>query len=266
MSNGAMFLAELEKYLGQSEDPNHPNRSGGPVVDACQRHCGYSPGVPWCGCLQKYCADNVGYKSYMDICNGYTGFTYDEAKKRGWLRTGGADVPPGSLFILNGRHIGAVRSSGKDYFLTLEGNSADSVRSQTRAWSDGWEAIVPPDLGTSAHDNVTVYGFEDLETKPVRYGGWVTQSIRDKNMLGFKSKHPEWWVRPIRIATKSPFAFEAGPPNTFNKTWNYGPWQSNAVRDQKLDGWKRLNHSNVRTYSKTSKITGASASGVGKVD
>jgi hypothetical protein len=269
MANGYMFLAELEKYLGQSEDPNRPNRSGGPVVDACQIASGYSPpGVPWCGCLQKYAAMNIKYQSYIDICDGYTGYIYDRAKARGWVKPGGASTPPGSLFIISGKHVGAVLSSGADYFTTIEGNAADACRSQTRAWSDGWVAIVPPDLGTTANGTRNVFGFEDLNTKPQRFGGWKVKSGRDAKMAAFKSSHPGWWVRPIKIATQSPYAFEAGKPGTFGKTWNYGPWENKETRDSKLDGWKRLNHGNVRTYAKTVNGGGPTggSSGIGNVN
>lgn len=270
MGTGYDFLREAEKYIGQSEDPRRPNRSGGPVIDACQTASGYNPlGVPWCGCYVLYCAKRSRYKSYIDIGHGYTGYTYQRAGERGWLKKGGADTPPGSLFIMNGRHVGIVRSSGPGYFTTYEGNASDACRSLTRAWADGWSAIVPPDLGTSADGTRTVFGWEDLNVKPARFGGWKSKDGRDARMAQWWSRHPHYWVRPIRIATEAPYAFEAGLYGTDGKRYDFGPYDTKAERDAKLAGWKRLHHDNVRIYSK--KIngtvpTGAGASGVGKVD
>jgi hypothetical protein len=163
-------------------------------------------------------------------------------------------------------HVGIVVESGPSLFRTVEGNANDGVRSLVRAWSDGWQAVVPPDTGKA--DTITMYGFQDLEAKPTRYGGWATAEARDKVMASFQKSHTDWWVRPIRIATASPFAFEAGKPGTYGDVWDYGPWSSKVTRDSQAAKWTASHHSNIRTYNSqrsSGAITGHVTSG-GKVD
>jgi hypothetical protein len=265
MSIGSTYVEHAESYLGTMESPKGSN-TGGPI-NAWWKEAGYGSPVPWCGCFVLAMAKDVGWENMASVAHGYTGTIVDRARGKGWLKAGGAGVPRGALFVKGGAtgHVGIVAESGPSLFRTVEGNANDGVRSLVRAWSDGWQAVVPPDTGTAAV--TTMYGFEDLATKPTRYGGWATAEARNNVMAAFQKSHPDWWARPIRINTNSPFAFEAGKPGTYGEGWNYGPWASKATRDSQMAKWTASHHQNVRTYSterSSGAITGNVTSG-GKV-
>jgi hypothetical protein len=277
LTNGQKFIAEAQKYVGQHE--GLPNRSGGPAIDACQKHYGMGYGtsigpVPYCGCGMGWTAANIGYQSYIDICSPSVAVTYQRAKDRGWLKgRGNKGTPTGALFAIDGLHIGAVLDSGDTYFTTVEYNASDSITSRTRAWSDGWQVIIPPDLGDGrANENRTVYGFDDLEIKPKRYGGWLTENGRNGNLAAYKKGHPDNWTRQIKVMANSPYAFEAGKPGTFGKTWSFGPWATKEARDAQMAGYaKKTGHISLRAWSKQVKTVpggepGSGNTSIGKVD
>lgn len=265
---GEQYVAQAEKYLDVVERPKGSN-SGGPI-DEWNREAGYSFPVPWCGTFVLAMARDIGWENMESVCHGYTGYIYDRAKEKGWLRKGGASTPAGSLFLIAGKHVGIVRASNATTLLTLEGNANDGVRSYTRAWNDGWVAVVPPDIGKSSARKV--YGFEDLGLKPKVFGGWKDQATRDRQLARAKANPAlaGWWFRPVRINTKAPYAFEAGPAGTWGAEWNYGPWSSKKVRDEQLAAWKSSSPgAKARTYAKTIQSggwSGGPAVSIGKVD
>jgi hypothetical protein len=257
MSTGQKFIAKASLYLGLVERPKGSN-TGGPIMDWA-RYAGYSSPVPWCGCFVKAMASRkygIGWEDMESVCHGYTGTIVDRAHANGWLHQGGSQTPAGALFVKGGPtgHVGIVLQSSSSTFRTIEGNVNDGVRSYVRSWSDGWKAVVPPGTGTAS--SVVLYGFENLNTKPRRYGGWRTALARDQRMASYKAAHPDDWVRPIRINTASPFAFEAGAPGTWGATYNYGPWSSKSLRDAQMTKWSSSHHGNVRTYSTRKQVIG----------
>ena len=255
MSTGSRYVDAASRWLGLVENPKGSNK-GGPIMD-WTRYAGYSSPQPWCGIFVKAMASSkfgIGWANMESVTHGYTGTIVDRAKAKGWLRKGGASVPTGSLFVKGGPtgHVGIVLEAGTTTFRTVEGNVNDGVRSYTRSWADGWQAVTPPDTGTSPSREM--YGFEDLNIKPKRYGGWAGPEARDKQMRAFAQANPDKWTRAIRISAPSPYAFEAGPKGTYGMTWDYGPWSSKQTRDEQMHKWIASNHGNVRTY-RVSKST-----------
>ena len=263
MTNGQKFIAEAQKYLGQHEGA--PNRSGGPAIDACQRH--YSLlAVPYCGCGMGWNASAIGYQSYIDICSPSVAVTFQRAKDRGWLKgRGNKKTPTGALFAIDGLHIGAVLDAGDTYFTTVEYNASDSITSLTRSWDSGWQVIIPPDRGDGRADALgPVYGFDDLAIKPARYGGWQTEAARDKKLAAYKKGHPAGWTRRIRVMAESPYAFEAGAAGTSGQTWSFGPWSDRNTREAQAAAYMaKTGHKNLRPWSKRVKTVKGGAPGSG---
>lgn len=240
-TNGQKVVAQGLTYLGDREGP--PNRSGDPIVDACQRFYGLE-GEPWCAMFAGFViasssADSDYKLAAAEVMHPATAIMAERADKRGWHVPGGAWVPPGALFIIPGRHVGFVTQSFRDgSFATLEGNSADAVRTTLRRWDDGWSAIVIPRTGMPADAAVaTGYGFDDTRVK--LYGGWEKRPIRDGQMRQFALNHPGWWVQPVRVRRHAQFAFRAGPEGTWNQ-WQYGPWigkDAKKRRDEVMAHW-----------------------------
>lgn len=239
-SMGQKYVKEAQKWLGLEENPWGSN-TGGPIFDPWSKYAGYSSPVPWCGVFTKAMASKqhgMNWPEMESMTDGYTGYSVQRAKDKGWLKKGGASTPTGALFIKGGSsgHVGIVVTSSSTTFTTVEGNANKGVRSYTRSWSDGWQAIVPPSTGTA--QSTAMYGFDDLSVKPTRYGGWPTAKARDEQMALFAAANPDKWTRAIRIDTKSPYAFEAGAKGTYGKTWKFGGWSEKSVRDKQLSGWQ----------------------------
>lgn len=250
MSWGQRYIDRAELYVGEIETPWASNR--GTNITRWITKAGYSSPVPWCGCFVLGIAREIDYQNAIEVGHGYTGTIVARAQARGWLKPGGAAVKPGSLFVKGGPtgHVGIVRDTSARLFETVEGNANQGVRVLTRAWADGWQAVVFPDLGTSPIVNVTTYGFEDLRHKPDRFGGWATAAQRDARMAEYRKAHPARWVRPIRVDRPSPFAFETGPQGTYGLTWRFGTWTSKATRDQQLKAYQAAHPgAPVRTFS-----------------
>ena len=217
------------------------------MVDACQRMYGLQ-GVPWCACFVGYVIANSKADSKFkgvasEIIDPYTGTIWDRARKRGLTHPGSGSVPEGSLFILPGKHVGLVwRTLNDGTFISIEGNSGDAVRSNRRAWADGWSAIILPNTGTPAKPKLVAgYGFDDARVKV--YGGWPSAFLRDGQMRAFRRAHPGWWTQAVRIKRPSPFAFRAGPPGTWGH-FSFGPWtgkDAKARRDEVMDRWHQHN-------------------------
>lgn len=244
MSNADKVLAEARKWVGHAERaPQKDNRgTGNPptysegswIVNKCWQEGGYSSPQPWCGCFVIFVANRCGYKAYQPtskggVGHGYTGTTYAEAQKRGWLKSKPA---PGALLIKNGKHVGFVDKVYSDgTYSTIEGNSNDAVSCRRRSTGDNWSFVVPPDLGSaSAESTVTMYAFEDLRVKT--YGGWGTKEARDGQLAKFETAHPDYWTRKVKTTKKSPYCFEAGPPGTYGLPKQYGGWTSKETRDR----------------------------------
>ena len=266
MSNADKVLAEARKWLGHSERKpqldnvgtgNPPTYSEGSwIVNKCWQEGGYSSPQPWCGCFVIFVANRCGYKAYQPtskggVGHGYTGTTYSEAQKRGWLKS---KPVPAALLIRNGKHVGFVDKVYSDgTYSTIEGNSGDAVSARRRSAADGYSFIVPPDLGSaSAESVVTMYAFERLDIKT--YGGWATKEARDGQLAKFKAANPDYWTRAIKTTKKSPYAFEAGPPGTYGTPKQYGGWSDKATRDR-IHGEFQQANPNVPTrifsYKKT---------------
>jgi len=243
MSNADKVLAEARKWVGHAERaPQKDNRgTGNPptysegswIVNKCWQEAGYSSPQPWCGAFVCFVAARAGYKAFQHtskggVGHGFTGSTFSEAQKRGWLKSKPA---PGALMIQNGRHVGFVDKVYSDgTFSSIEGNSNDAVSCRRRNVSD-WAYVVPPDLGSaSAESTVTMYAFEDLRVKT--YGGWGTKEARDGQLAKFEAAHPDYWTRKVKTTKKSPYCFEAGPPGTYGLPKQYGGWTSKETRDR----------------------------------
>jgi hypothetical protein len=230
-------------------------------------------GVPWCACFAGYVIANSSadttYKAVArEVIDPYTGTIWERAKARGLTRPGGAGVPDGSLFIIPGKHVGLVwRAMRNGTFITLEGNSADGVRSNRRAWSDGWSAITFPNTGTPAKPKyVSGYGFDDLRVKV--YGGWPTTHLRDGQMRAFRNAHPGWWTQRVRVQRQSPFAFRAGPAGTWGR-FSFGPWtgkDAKSRRDEVMARWHQENPDGLPRPWRTDAMYPATGEAPGKVD
>jgi len=179
-----------------------------------------------------------------------TALLYEAAHKEGWVHRGDAYTPPGSLFIIPGRHVGFVWEAYHDgTFLTLEGNSANGVRSNRRAWDDGWEAITIPRTGNVTLTKLqTGYGFDDLRVK--LYGGWETKTARDKQLTAFRKANPDAITQAVRVKKRSPYAFRAAPKGT-NLVGRYGPWigeNAKQRRDDAMAAWEKANKTTARPW------------------
>ena len=266
MSLADTILAVASKYLGAFEVPDGSNDDRGGIITKSNEKYGLR-NEPYCAMWCGYVADESGAPDdFQSIFHPYTGTLFDRAKAKGWTHIGGPSTRPASLFTIAGKHVGWVlRAYNDNTFQTLEANAANAIRSLRRSWDDGWVAITYPGLGEASLNQRTGYGWDDLEARPSRFGGWMTKAGRDKMATAFQESHPGWWVRPIKINRHAKFAFEAGKPGTFGKTWSYGPWLDRQVRDHELAQWKKKNHANVRTWNKTlpDATTTGSVSGIG---
>lgn len=251
------IIAEALRYQGQREGA--PNRSGGFIVDACQKLYGLQ-GVPWCGCYVGY-VNNRASGPYREIAHPAVAVTYDRAKAGvgGVKLQKGGPCPPGSLFLIRGKHIGFVLSApkGSSTFRTIEGNAGDACRSLTRAWRDGWEVITHPSLGTAAVPS-RGYGFDDSGLAPSldgpwrRLGGWKTAKARDAQMEKRKAKFPDRLYRPAKSDQPAPFYFdewEPGGPGPYD-TWRFGPWADRAGRDELMKVRERNTGRQMRPWSR----------------
>jgi len=258
MSLATDLLSTGSKYLGSFESPDGSNDDRGGVITRANKMYGLSNEpycAMWCGLVAK---EAKAPEEFQAIWHPYTGTVYDRAKVNGWVwkPTAGRVVKPASVFIIRGKHVGYVlRGYSDGTFQTLEANASNAIRSLRRQWSDGWECITYPDLGLASENaSATGYGWDDIKVKPKRYGGWATPQQRDRVLKQFVEAHPGWWTRKIQIAKPSKYAFEAGEPGTFGKTWQYGPWMESAggkaTRDEQLVKWKRSHHIQVRVWRK----------------
>lgn len=212
-------------------------------------------GVPWCACFAGYViavsAASAEFKqSSAAVMSPSTALLYERAHANGWVERGDSHTPPGSLFVIPGRHVGFVWQAYRDgTFLTIEGNSGDAVRSNRRSWDDGWEAIVLPRTGTTAPTATqSGYGFDDTRVK--LYGGWQTREQRDQQMAAFKKSKKGWWTQPVRVKKRAPFAFRAGPDGTFSHN-RFGPWvghEAKARRDDVMRQWQENNKATARPW------------------
>ena len=269
-TNAEKVLAEARKWLGHRErEPqrdnvgtgNPPTSSAGSwIVNKCWQEGGYSSPQPWCGCFVIFVANRCGYKAYQPtskggVGHGYTGSTYSEAQKRGWLKS---KPVSGALLIKNGKHVGIVDHVYSDgSYSTIEGNSNDAVSARRRSLSEGWSFVVPPDLGgVGSSSEVTMYAFERLDVKI--YGGWGTKEARDGQMESFKNGRPEYWTRALKTTKPAPYSFEAGPPGTYGKPTKYGGWSSKETRDKQLAEFQAANPGiPTRTYNYKKTVAGA---------
>ena len=243
---GQSLIHEASKYLGQREGA--ANRSGGAIVDACQRHFGLT-GVPWCGCFVGFVASRVGFEPFRQIGHPAVAVTHARATERGWVKAGGATTPPGSLFLIAGKHIGFVLESSSRYFRTVEGNAGNACASLTRAWSDGWQAVVAPGLGTSSPAERQAFGFEDITNTPKRFGPWADKAGRDRVMADYAAANPNRYTRAIRVPVSDgpAFAFESGPKPA-PAVYRFGPWADKAGRDRVMAAWERSTGRKARPF------------------
>jgi len=257
ISNGQQVIRTAQGYLGAREGA--PNKSGAPIVDECQALYGLS-GVPWCACFVGYVSANSGadakYKaSAKAIISPSTQSLYDAARAKGWVHPGNGQAIPGDLFIIPGVHVGIITGNrDPKTFTTVEGNSSDSVTSNIRAWSDGWQRISLPGVGT-AGPAATVDGFGFDDTRVKLYGGWTSPEARDGQMRAFAAANPTQWTQAVKVAKDSPYAFRAGPTGTYNH-WTFGPWlyeTGKATRDAEQGKYEKANKTTARPWKKTYK-------------
>ena len=255
ISNGQQTLRTAQGYLGAHEGA--PNRSGAPVVDACQAFYNLE-GTPWCNSFVGFCIANSGasakYKTAAkSIMSPSTQVTADKARAKGWLLPGNGKARPGDAFVIPGVHIGFVLSVGSgNLFTSVEGNWQDSVSSVTRSWADGWQRISLPDVGDPAPAaTVDGYGFDDTRVR--LFGGWQTAAQRDGQLKKYAAANPDQWTQAVRIETSSPYAFRAGPVGTYSH-WSFGPWlheTGKAVRDDEMKAYEAANNITARPWRKT---------------
>lgn len=179
-----------------------------------------------------------------------TALLYEAAHREGWVSRGDAHTPPGSMFIIPGLHVGFVWEAYHDgTFLTVEGNSGNAVRSNRRAWDDGWEAITLPRTGNATPTkSQTGYGFDDTRVK--LYGGWETKTARDKQLTAFRKANPDAITQAVRVKKRSPYAFRAGPKGT-DLVGRYGPWIGDGAkqrRDDVMKAWQEKHGATARPW------------------
>lgn len=257
ISNGQQTLRTAQGYLGAHEGA--PNRSGAPVIDACQAFYNLE-GTPWCNSFVGFCIAESGasakYKTAAkSIMSPSTQVTADKARAKGWLLPGNGKARPGDFFVVPGVHIGFVLSVGSGtLFTSVEGNWQDSVSSVTRSWADGWQRISLPDVGDPAPAaTVDGYGFDDTRVR--LFGGWQTSAQRDGQLKKYAAANPDQWTQAVRIETSSPYAFRAGPVGTYSH-WSFGPWlhdTGKAVRDDEMKAYEAANNITARPWRKTYK-------------
>jgi len=259
ISNGQEVIRKAQGYLGAHEGA--PNKSGAPIVNECQALYGWPDGgYAWCAMFVGYVSANSGadskYKAAAkSIINPSTQATYDAARAKGYVHPGNGQAVPGDLFIIPGKHVGIVTANrDAKTFYTVEGNCQDSVTSVIRAWSDGWQRISLPNVGTPAPAaTVDGYGFDDTRVK--LYGGWPTPEARDGQMRAFAAANPDQWTQAVKVAKDSPYAFRAGPPGTYSH-YSFGPWlheTGKATRDAEQAAYEKTNKITARPWKKTYK-------------
>jgi hypothetical protein len=235
MNDGDRVIALALGHLGVRE--TRPNR--GPEVDRFTGHYGMQ-GVPWCGCFVGYAYAEAGVDD-AGLCSPSVAVTCERADALGGLAPAGL-APPGTLMVKCGVHVGlVVRDRGDGVLDSVEGNTDNMVARRTRAKSD-WRLIVPPALAAQApRPPITIpsYGFDDLNLKPNRYGGWATPEARDAQMAAYQQAHPTDWTRALRTTAPAPYAFEAGPAGNYGAPWKFGGWASKATRDAKMASYQQ---------------------------
>ena len=278
-SNADKLIAQARAYVNHTErGPARDNYGSGTgsacfgysskgahVVDDSNIAGGYGrSNTPWCANFLILISNQVGYKNYQHqknggIGHGYTGYMWDKAKAKGWLKS---TPVPGSIGIKNGKHVFLVvtKPNSSGYYESIGGNESDKVRHATRHTSEGWSFIVPPDLGSATGSTTkTMYAFEDLHLKPKIFGGWPSKQTRDdqydKRAAYNERENTGRWLRKVKV--KGNYAFEEGEPGTWGQTYNFGGWESKASRDKVMADYQASNPGRpLRTYNYKKTVTG----------
>lgn len=291
-SNADKLIAAARKYVNMTErGPQRDNygsakgseaygysSKGGHIVDDSNIEGGYGrSNTPWCANFICLIAREVGYKPHMhkrnggdSIGHGYTGYWYSDAKAKGWLKSGKAGCVPGAVGIKNGKHVFLVISSpdSSGRYESIGGNESDKVRHATRNLSEGWEFIVPPNLGSSSGGTKTMYFFEDLNKRPTLFGAWPSQATRDEQYVKREAynqrENTGRLLRKVRHNGK--YAFEEWPAGSWVNggwaTFAYGGWDSKAARDGQAEKYAAANPgASIRIYSEKRSAAGGSTPG-----
>lgn len=224
MTNGQKVVKVALGELGVTEEPWGSNT--GPRVDVYTRHAGMHA-VPWCGCFVGWVFAIAGV-SDSGLASPSTGVTCVRADGMGGLAPpAGKPIPAGSLWDHCGVHIEIVmRDNGDGTVSNIGGNVNQQVSLTRRRISDA-RIIVPPSVLEGVAEPAVVYGFDDLNLRPQRYGGWPTKSAREA-VIAKLPKDIQRRVRRVHADGKtSPFAFEVVNTNR----WRFGPWDDKAKRD-----------------------------------
>lgn len=133
MTRGQKVVDTALRYLGVRETSSN----AGPYIDQWQRRWGMGRGTrigpqPWCGMFLNamfaeagVSDDNISHPSTAEICRR------GEAKGARW--NGTSPIPPGAIWVNCGIHAALVRRQiNSSYVETIDGNSSDMVRLNTR--------------------------------------------------------------------------------------------------------------------------------------
>jgi len=245
MRVGQQVVLTALRHNGDTEDPWASNTDRGGWIDQIQRAWGLH-GVPWCGC-----AWDAWYREAGVTDNGIgspsTGAMCQHAQNGGWLWKGGP-VPAGAAWLRCGIHVElVVGDRGNGVLDCIGGNVNQAVRQTVRRISDATIIAVPPAILEGDPEPVHVYGFDDLNLRPKRYGGWATKEQR-KAVIQSLSPAKRKQVHTINIGGPSPFAFVIYP--TDNTRWHFGPWESKDRRDALMREYQHSHpHHRLRPWS-----------------
>lgn len=285
------IIAEAMKYKNMTERSKKDNygyaegsaaynfsSQGAKIVNDSNVEGGYGvSNTPWCANWILTVAKRVGYKPYMhtrygnpSILHGYTGYVWDNAKGKGWLK-GTTSPAPGAIGIKNGKHV-FLCLTGADKngrYESLGANESDMIRHATRSTSEGWSFIIPGGewaLGSYSGGTTTVYLFERLDWKPTLFGSWKSADARDgqyaKREAYNAAENTGRLLRKIRY--KGGYAFEEWPPGSWvNGGWRnftFGSWPTKEQRDSQRDKYQAANpEASLRIYSEKRSAASNSA-------
>lgn len=275
MTPGERYVAACLQYAGRVVE--RTGRNDGGQVEAWQREAervyvkpaGTYRGAPWCaigaGAVARESGIGIASPEMTSwLWHPYTGYITQQADRMGGLQPTGPRVLPGSLIVNPGIHVGVVvNDRGNGLLDTVEFNAGDAVSRLVRNRAD-WRVVEWPGVGTPTAPRrfVMSYGFDDLNVKPRRFGGWISESTRDQQIDALKATRPSWWTRRVRWdSAGSPYGFWGGAQGTWESDWawwEYGGWTAGgdesaakATRERQIDAFERAHgHRNVRVWAR----------------
>jgi hypothetical protein len=247
-----------ESQIGIHESPMGSNEGG---CEKYQRPWGtWMVGEPWCGAFDAWVWEQAGMDG-MGLASPSTATMCDIARSEGLI----CSPRMMAAFVICGTHCGLLHHSlGGSLWQTIEGNSNDQVRWVQRNIS-GFVIYAPPEISKGSAvvppATQTWYYLEDVHQKGIReFGGWSSQSARDKQLNGMKDPGH---YRPFKRnypTKKSPYFFE----DPSKDPRYYGGWTSKKSRDNAKPELEDRLGRNLRTFSVERPISSAQGGDPGK--